>query len=185
MCRYRSPTATWFWNGGSAAAASRWLALNPGRVGAKGALRGDKLIEGWLRQLCAAAMGYRVTGFLLARDGTVRMDPLEPGPARAALEALFACWREGMDRPLPTACKTALALLAGDDPRPVYEGGFGRGGEAEEPCLARLWPDYDSLFAQPDWTAWSAQLYQPLLDWLERHAAFVPLDGAAPARKAA
>src|SRR5690606_13197099 len=113
------------------------------------------------------------------RDGLARMEPLEPEAARAALRDLFACWRAGMDRPLPTACKTALALLSGADPRPAYDGTFEREGEAAEPCLARLWPDYDSLRAQADWEAWSKALYQPLHDWLERQVVFEPLEGAA------
>ena len=83
----------------------------------KGGARGDKLIAPWLRQLAAAAAGHPVTGYLVARDAIVTMAPLDAEPRAPTWPALVALWRQNLDQPLPTACKTALALLRDGDPR--------------------------------------------------------------------
>jgi exodeoxyribonuclease V gamma subunit len=132
----------------------------------KGAPRGDKLIGPWLRQLAAAAVGERVSGYLVARDATLQLDPLEPDAARATLETLVALWRANLDHPLAVACKTALAHLAGEDPREVYDGGFEINGEVDDPCLARLWPEFAILRASGDWPRTAEMLYGPLAAWL-------------------
>ncbi|MES2117563.1 MAG: exodeoxyribonuclease V subunit gamma, partial [Pseudomonadota bacterium] len=125
-----------------------WLTQMSSKVTDKaGQARGDKLIPMWLRQLAAAAAGMPVTGYLVARDAIVTMAPLEQGAALQALHDLVSIWRHGMHRPLPTACKTALALAQGGDPRAVYDGGFEIKGENEDLCLARLWPDFAALSA--------------------------------------
>jgi exodeoxyribonuclease V gamma subunit len=137
--------------------------------------RGDKLIGVWLRQLAAAAADCPVTGILVARDAIVTMRALEPDAARATLQSLFAMWRSNMDSPMPTACKTALALLQEGDPRSTYEGGFQMSGECDDLCLARLWPDYASLQAEQAWLDCSHELYDPLLDWLKDGISIKPI----------
>jgi len=155
-----------------------WLLQMSSKVLEKGgAVRGDKLIPMWLRQLGAAAQGHPVTGFLVARDAIVIMSPLGQQEAHQTLEDLVRIWRDGMNRPLPTACKTALALVAGHDPRPVYDGGFELSGEVEDLCLARLWPEYAALREQPDHEDVSRALYQPLADWLASSITVAPIDG--------
>ncbi|ALK97813.1 exodeoxyribonuclease V subunit gamma [Massilia sp. WF1] len=132
----------------------------------KGAPRGDKLIGPWLRQLAAAASGASITGYLVARDATLRMPPLDGGAAYAVLENLAALWRANLDRPLAVACKTALAQIAGEDPREVYDGGFELKGEVDDPVLARLWPEFALLRASGDWPRTAEALYGPLAAWL-------------------
>jgi exodeoxyribonuclease V gamma subunit len=145
-----------------------WLMQISSRVlDRKGAPRGDKLIGPWLRQLAAAAGGARITGYLVARDATLRLDPIDPGIAHAALENIVALWRANLDRPLAVACKTALAHLAGGDPREAYDGGFEINGEVDDPCLARLWPEFAVLRAAGDWPRTAEALYGPLAAWLE------------------
>jgi exodeoxyribonuclease V gamma subunit len=139
-----------------------------------GAPRGDKLIAAWLRQLAAACTGAGVTGYLVARDAVLTMPPLDPEVARAALANVVALWRRNLDAPLAVACKTALALLAEGDPRLVYDGGFELSGEVEEPCLARLWPDFASLTAAGDWPALAEGLYGGLAGWLASQVKVVP-----------
>jgi exodeoxyribonuclease V gamma subunit len=142
----------------------------------KGGPRGDKLIGPWLRQLGAAAMGERVTGYLVTRDAIVTMAPLDTSAARAELAALVALWRKNMDQPLPAACKTALALLQDGDPRTVYDGGFEISGEVQDLCLARLWPDFAALSASGEWLAAAQALYGPLARWLAEQVSITPLD---------
>ncbi|CDG82516.1 exodeoxyribonuclease V subunit gamma [Janthinobacterium agaricidamnosum] len=140
--------------------------------------RGDKLMLMWLRQLAAAAQGYPVTGHLVARDAVVSMPPLAQAASRQALGALLALWREGMNHPLPTACKTALALVLEGDPRSVYDGGFEIAGESGELCLARLWPDFAALSAEQAWADCSRELYGPLVAWMKEHIAIAAIGGA-------
>jgi len=139
--------------------------------------RGDKLIPMWLRQLAVAAAGMPVTGHLVARDAIVTLQPLDQAESLEALRELVCLWRDGMNRPLPTACKTALALAQGGDPRAVYDGGFELSGENEDLCLARLWPDFAALSAQPDFADVSEALYGPLAAWLEQHITIVAISG--------
>ncbi|MES3025961.1 MAG: exodeoxyribonuclease V subunit gamma [Pseudomonadota bacterium] len=145
----------------------------------KGRPRGDKLIGPWLRQLAAAAGGHEVTGYLVARDAVVTLAPLEQGAARQALADLVRLWRANLDEPLPTACKTALALLQGGDPRAIYDGGFDMTGEVADLCLARLWPDFAALAAGGAWQTTAEELYGPLVQWLGEHVEVRPLEADA------
>ena len=138
--------------------------------------RGDKLIAMWLRQLAVAALDLPATGYLVARDARVVMAPLSKEEALQQLGEVVRLWREGMDRPLPVAAKTALALLQGGDPRSVYDGGFDIGGENEDICLARLWPDFAALSAQEGWRDMAQALYGPLNAWLEQHVRIEALE---------
>jgi len=149
----------------------------------KGAPRGDKLIGPWLRQLAAGAMGEAIGGWLVARDGIVEMAPIAQDVARATLENLVRLWRENLDRPLPVACKTALAQLQeGDgrsDPRETYDGGFEIDGEVSDPCLARLWPEFALLRAAGGWPEVAEALYGPLVAWLRDGVTVTGFDGDA------
>jgi exodeoxyribonuclease V gamma subunit len=155
-----------------------WLAQMSSRVADKqGKPRGDKLIAMWLRQLAISAAGMQVTGHLVARDAIVTMQPLDPQQALEALRELVCLWRDGMNRPLPTACKTALALVQEGDPRAVYDGGFDIGGENEDLCLKRMWPDFSALSAEPDFDDVSRALYGPLADWMEQCITIEKIEG--------
>jgi exodeoxyribonuclease V gamma subunit len=159
-----------------------WLAQMSSRVADKqGKPRGDKLMAMWLRQLAVSATGMQVTGHLVARDAIVTMQPLDPAQAQEALRELVCLWRDGMNRPLPTACKTALALVQGGDARAVYDGGFDIDGERVDLCLARMWRDFSALSAQEDFDDISRALYGPLADWMEQciTVAKIEVEGAA------
>ncbi|GGB87364.1 exodeoxyribonuclease V subunit gamma [Pseudoduganella buxea] len=141
--------------------------------------RGDKLIAMWLRQLAASAQGAAITGMLVARDAVVTMPPLDQEAARATLAGLVQWWRQGMDSPLPVACKAALALVTGGEPRATYDGGFEVSGEGDDECLARLWPEYSALAAEPDHARVARALYGPLAEWLDKHVTVRSIDGEA------
>ena len=146
----------------------------------KGAPRGDKLLAPWLRQLACAAAGQSVTGYLVARDAILTLAPLEQAQASACLAGLAALWRRNLDAPLAVACKTALALLQGGDPRATYDGGFELSGEVDDLCLARLWPDFAALAAGADWSANAQALYGPLADWLGQQVRIEPIAKDVP-----
>ncbi|MBC7858040.1 MAG: exodeoxyribonuclease V subunit gamma, partial [Burkholderiaceae bacterium] len=144
--------------------------------------RGDKLIAMWLRQLGVSALGQSITGFLVARDAIVTLRPLDAQASRAALGVVVNLWRAGMNLPLPTACKTALALVCGGDPRVTYEGNYQMSGERDDLCLARLWPDFSALAQDEAWQDCSRELYGPLADWLEQHIEIAPIGSGEEAQ---
>ena len=81
-----------------------------------------------------------------------------------------AC-REGLggDSPLPTAVKTGVAWLSKPETaRAAYEGQFRSPvpGEGQEACLARVFPDFDTLSAHPDFETATRRLYEPYQQWL-------------------
>jgi exodeoxyribonuclease V gamma subunit len=143
----------------------------------KGEPRADKLIGPWLRQLAAGAMGNVLAGYLVARDATVEMAPIEQSEAQARLERLAGLWRENLDRPLEVACKTALAHLQGGDARETYDGGFEIDGEVGDPCLARLWPEFALLRASGGWPAVAEALYGPLVAWIKEGVSVSRFEG--------
>ena len=150
----------------------------------KGAVRGEKLIDAWLRQLAAgAAEGPTegITGYLVARDALVTMAPIEREEALSVLGYIAGLWQRNLDAPLPVACRTALAQLAGRDARTVYEGdGQDVPGEVErEPCLARLWPQFGQLAASGDWPELAEALYGGLAHWMAEQIEVTPHAGDA------
>jgi exodeoxyribonuclease V gamma subunit len=140
-----------------------WLMQISSRVlDRKGAPRGDKLIGPWLRQLAAACerrARHRLPG---GARRHAQLDRRSRPIARWRPGELVALWRANLDQPLAVACKTALAHLAGGDPREAYDGGFEIRGEVDDPCLARLWPEFAVLRAAGDWPRTAEALYGPL-----------------------
>ena len=53
-------------------------------------------------------------------------------------------------------------------------------GEGEEACLARLYPDFATLEADPGFVAATRTLYGRLPEWLASQVEFQPLTDAAP-----
>jgi exodeoxyribonuclease V gamma subunit len=151
----------------------------------KGAPRGDKLIDAWLRQLAAGAVGAGggagIVGYLVARDAVVTMAPIEREEAFSVLSYIAGLWQRNLDAPLAVACRTALAHLAGRDAREVYEGdGHEVAGEVErEPCLARLWPDFSLLAADGNWPDLAEAVYGGLAHWMAEQIRVEPHAGAA------
>lgn len=145
-----------------------WLELTPSKLlqdAKKGTLHVDKLLQTWVRSLAAAASGAAVQGILVGRDATLQMAPLPEDEARATLSELLRIWRQGMESPLPLALRTGLALVAGGDAAAAYEGGFQREGEASEPCLARIYPDFEALKEDGRFEALAQSVCGPLAHW--------------------
>jgi exodeoxyribonuclease V gamma subunit len=153
-----------------------WLEQHAGKLTKKNqdkqiVARPDKLFHPWMRQLAAAVAGQEVTGYLVGRNAILKLAPLDADEARQVLGKLMTFWRDGLQQPLPVPCKTALRLCEDGDDKlyEAYDGGFNSNGEVmEEPCLARLWPDFSALNAEPQWRELALSLYQPLLAWRDR-----------------
>ena len=153
-----------------------WLDLQPGKVLSRDGkqVRGDRLIHCWLRQLVAAMLGHPVSAYLVAADAVISIAPISSAEARDHLQRLINCWRAGMDQPLSTACRTALAYLEAEragkkgmeKAAAVYDGGYATSGEKDDLCLARLWPDFAALCEEPEWEKRTRELYEPFSEWL-------------------
>lgn len=149
-----------------------WLTLEPGKLldgSTKPKPRPDKLLGPWVRSLALAASGLRAQGLLVGRDGTVEISPVPAEAASATLRMLLALWRQGMNAPLPLPPKTALAWLANKDAVAQYEGSFMSTGEVDEPCLARMFPDFDALTEDGRFDDLAKQVYGELLAWVKQH----------------
>lgn len=150
-----------------------------------GAVRADKLVGAWLRCLASAAVGQPARGAVIAADAIVHVTPPPREAALSTLQALMQACHDGTrgDAPLPTAVLTGLAFLDGAGrERGVFEGGeSGRGGlpgEGDEPCLARLYPTYAVLHADPNFAPATRQLYAPFREWLAQHVSVEALPDA-------
>ena len=155
-----------------------WLALTASRLctrAARPTVRPEKLISAWVLSLVASACGIALQGVIVGRDATVTVQPLPADDALALLHTLLECWRDGMTAPLALACKTALAFVAGAaDVALVYEGNTRSPGEVEEACLARLFPDYESLVADGRFITLAPQLFGPMLEWTRSRVTVAP-----------
>ena len=161
-----------------------WLEFDPAPLCEKTVqprVRPEQLLNAWVRSLASAACGVQALGWVVGRDSTVQITPMPPEQARQTLERLWQLWFQGMQAPLPLPPKTALAWLAlAKDPakaqqaaRARYEGAEPVRGDAEEPCMARLFPDFEALSADGQFAALAQEIYQPLLDWQEIHVSAV------------
>ena len=78
---------------------------------------------------------------------------------------------EGLQAPLPIACKTAFAWLSEDDEdeahdaaQKAYEGGdYAFGERQESPYLRRAFPHFETLASRHEFEALAHRLYQPIL----------------------
>jgi exodeoxyribonuclease V gamma subunit len=171
---------------GQAGALPLFIELQAGRLADRAGKhpRADKLLKAWVRGLAAAACGQPVAGIVIGADVVLQLAPLPAEAARDTLLALMAAWAEGQTgaAPWPTAVKTGLALLQRGDTAAAaaYEGsGYGVRGEGHEASLARLFPGYATLAAQPGFATASARLYAPLRSWLDTQVAVEALPGQA------
>lgn len=173
------------------AAPAAWIELQASRLADAGSarsgpvVRADKLVGAWLRCLASAAVGHPTDGILIGEGAVVSVRAPDPDAAWPLLQDLMQLCRDGLGgpAPLPTAVRTGVAWLRQpDQAAAVFEGQFASPvpGEGKEPCLARLFPDYASLAADPGFAPASERLYAPYLHWLASHVS-VQLTDAEPA----
>ncbi|WP_297907674.1 exodeoxyribonuclease V subunit gamma [Thiomonas sp.] len=151
--------------GGDAAALR--LDLGASRLLQGRQLRVERLLPTWLRMLGASAAGLDCEGYLLGPDVALHWQAVEREAARAHLARLLSTWRQARAVPLPCAARTAVEHLRGGAARRVYEGSRHARGEAEDPSLARLYPDFDALCADGRFEDLAQRLFQPILDWTQ------------------
>jgi exodeoxyribonuclease V gamma subunit len=170
--------------------AGEYAQLLPSRLcNSKQKLKPEKLLGAWVELLHAGQTGQVSPQRLVAPDGTLLLKPPAAETCAAVLQGLVAARQVGLAgaRPLPTAIKTGIAFLKDSDPGVAYEGnGYEQRGEVEDPCLARLYPDYESLLeAGPSpvedassFAYWSQQLYGAFRTWAAEQAALEDYAGS-------
>jgi exodeoxyribonuclease V gamma subunit len=153
----------------SASSEVAWFDMNPGKLvggtGKKLSARPEKLLDAWVRTLAIAASGIRAQGIFLGRDGLARIPPFPKEQAIEMLKRLTQLWLEGMRSPLALPFKTALSLVADQDAATTYEGGYMASAEVDEPCLSRMFPDFDALEADERFQTLAREIYGPLVQW--------------------
>lgn len=167
--------------------ASAWVDLMAGQLADKHGkyLQQHKLLPAWLRLLAASACDVPLAGVLIGSDVVVALQALGDRQAsRRTLQGLMQAFAEQATAkaPPPTALRTGLRWLADPDKAALtYDGSFERPGERREPCLARLFPDYEALAAAPGFEAATRRLYEGFAAWLGSDAvSFAALPDAAP-----
>jgi exodeoxyribonuclease V gamma subunit len=168
-----------------------WIELQASKVADPGTsksgpvLRVDRLLPAWVRCLASAACGSPADGIVMGEGAVVHVTAPEPSHALPLLTDLLQACSAALDgdRPLPTAVRTGATWLTRPEvARQAYEGAYRSQvpGEGREACLARLYPDFAALSAEPDFDSASRRLYEPYLQWLADHATARILS-AAPA----
>jgi exodeoxyribonuclease V gamma subunit len=150
------------------------LRVSAGRVTAGKAQRKprpDQLVGPWLDQLALGASGRPCGLQVIGPDGIVHAAPVAEAEARGLLSTLAAACCEGTGEggPWPTALATGLAWLPGRDAhaaRAAYDSASQRRGDDQEPHLARLYPRFADLLADPRFESATEGLYAPLAAWL-------------------
>ncbi|MEY2688219.1 MAG: hypothetical protein RL375_2417 [Pseudomonadota bacterium] len=142
--------------------------------------RHDKLVDAWLRLVvasaCAGPDDPPMQAILLGRDACLQLAAPAQDDALAVLRHLLPAWCDGMAEPLPFVCKTAIAQVLQEREVETYEGSdFGGGlGDVREPCLARVYADYDTLTADGRSLRYAELLFGPLLSWAADHVTELP-----------
>ncbi len=141
--------------------------------------RYEKLLATWVDHLVANALAGPVTTELVGLDTGLSLQPVPDELARSHLAQVLRAWDAGQRRPLPLACRTAMAWLdaaAGGKHDPMekalitYTGNEHTPGEAQrDPYLLRVYPQADWLLADPDFARWRDALYRPLHQAVQRH----------------
>ncbi len=153
----------------------------------------------WLRCLASAACGQPAHGWVVGVDAAVRVSPpADAALAREELSALLQAMQQGLSgaEPWPTALLTGVMhLTQPDKAAAVFDGsgvsgsaGAARAGalaEGQEPCLARLFPDFEALSQQPRFEEATQWLYHPFTQWLATHTQVEVLEAASATSAAA
>ena len=140
-----------------------------------------KLLFQWVQHLAACAFNLNVQTLVISPDGVIAIAPLPKAVAYDQLKLLVNAYYQGLQNPLPVACKTAFTWLAAEPEqadaaaKSQFEGNDWAKGEVDyDPYLARFFPDFASLTASDNndgFTYWADTLYRPLLDYAIVHQA--------------
>ena len=144
-----------------------------------------KLLHIYVRSVVAAACGVQVPGWVVGLDACLRVWPMDPQEAQAALQVLLQAWQLGQTQPLPVPSQTAWALVdQGSElaAQAAYDGDEGNPysrAECADAYWARLFEDFEQLAQDGQFAHWTPQLYAPVQAWASTYVQV--LEGAAVA----
>ena len=69
------------------------------------------LLQYWVQHLAGCAAGMNLQTLVIGSDMVIEIDSIAQVEAIAQLKTLVEAWHQGMQAPLPVACKTAFAWL--------------------------------------------------------------------------
>ncbi len=141
----------------------------------------DKLISAWVLHLASHLNGQPITTHLIGKNGQVILQPLEPEQAKKHFIAIIEAYVAGLSSPLPYAIQAGFAWLtkqgqefegAPEDcpsdeaiaaAQKCYEGGDYSHCELKENAyLQRVFPNFESLWSEGEFSTWAARLLRPL-----------------------
>jgi len=149
----------------------------------------------WVQHLAACADHLPVQTLVIAADVVIEIPTIDQAEAYATLKSLVEAYHQGMQAPLPVACKTAFAWLAasaGSDQDKAlekalsrYQGDDWTSGEVKyDAYLTRFFPNFASLNQSHLETAqksdlnsdqdkafqyWAETLYQPAFNQIQQY----------------
>ncbi|MGR8929365.1 MAG: exodeoxyribonuclease V subunit gamma [Gammaproteobacteria bacterium] len=144
--------------------------------------RHDKLIPAWVHHLAGHLNGQPMTTHLIGKNGRAVLHPLAPKLARQHFLDLTEAYAAGLCLPLPIAVKTSFDWLAkngeaftgtldqcpsdkaASSARKAYEGGYLPGELAKNAYLQRVFPSFESLWSQGNFTVWTEKLLCPIFN---------------------
>ena len=149
------------------------LRLVPGALHKGKHLKWHRLVGEWPAHLAAQLGGEPVTTYLISESDAhkeslterpVLMEPLAAHQARSILQQLIELWHRAGRSPLPAEPRTQIAWLSGGDEwaaRADARRQFQNAVQFEAELL-RLWPDFDTLAAHPDFDDSARAMYLAL-----------------------
>lgn len=136
--------------------------------------RASMLLQPWLMSLLASAAGHPIATRLMGLDATLLGQPIEPQVASRHLQILLDLWEAGSAEPLPLPFKTAWAYCQDVQlGRKAYEGDYNKPGEGQEPCLHRVFPDFESLVSDGRFAVLACQLIPALQEWSDQSVSVI------------
>ena len=126
----------------------------------------------WMQHLAGCATGMNLQTLVIGSDSVIEIAPVAQTEAIEQLKTLVETWYQGMQAPLPVACRTAFAWLGASPDKALdfaqsqYEGDDWNKGEVDyDVYLARFFPTFASLnqtSTQGDFKSWAETLYRPV-----------------------
>jgi exodeoxyribonuclease V gamma subunit len=133
-----------------------------------------KLLPYWVQHLAGCVVEEDLQTLVISPDSIITIPAIPKEIAYVQLKTLVNAWHQGMQSPLPVACRTAFAWLgaapdkADDVAISQYEGDDWNVGEITyDAYLGRFFPSFASL-NEPDtnnsFVFWAEALYRPLYE---------------------
>lgn len=138
------------------------------------------LLLHWVRHLAACAEALSVRSLVVAADTVIEIEAIEPSIAHAQLLTLAAAYQQGLQTPLPLACKTAFVWLMSDPAKALdkahaqYSGDDWNPGEVDyDVYLSRFFPQFNDLLSatveDQHFGDWAEKLYRPIVQAIKLH----------------